>query len=49
MTRTLTLACLIGLALGGCKKYDENESFLHLRTPEARLAGSWTSQEIAAA
>ena len=25
MTRTLTLACLMGLALGGCKKYDENE------------------------
>ena len=48
MTRTLTLACLMGLALGGCKKYDENESFLHLRTPEARLAGSWTSQEVTA-
>ena len=48
MTRTLTLACLMGLAFGGCKKYDENESFLHLRTPEARLAGSWTSQEVAA-
>ena len=46
--RTLSLLSLVGLSIAGCKKYDENESFLHLRTPEARLAGTWTSTEVVA-
>ena len=46
--RILTIAAALGLTISGCKKYDENERFLHLRTPEARLTGSWSSTQIMA-
>ena len=46
--RILTIAAVLGLTISGCKKYDENEHFLHLRTPEARLTGSWNSTQIMA-
>ena len=46
--RILTIAAAVGLCISGCKKYDENDRFLHLRTPEARLAGTWNSTQITA-
>ena len=37
---------LCTLCLWGCKKYDQNGSLLHLRTPEGRLIGNWQSAEV---
>lgn len=31
---------------GGCRKYDQDGSLLHLRTPEARLIGTWNSARV---
>lgn len=42
------LAASLGasLALPGCRKYDQDGSLLHLRTPEARLIGTWNSARV---
>ena len=45
-TRFLTLTGLFCLTLAGCKKYDQNGSLLHLRSPENRLVGQWQSAEV---
>ncbi len=46
-TRFTTALILLGiLILAGCRKYDQNGSLLHLRTPEARLVGTWSSADI---
>ena len=37
---------VIILGATGCKKYDQNGSLVHLRTPEARLVGNWLSAEV---
>lgn len=34
------------LVISGCRKYDQNGSLLHFRTPESRLIGTWTSAEV---
>lgn len=45
--RSTASLVLLGLfALSGCKKYDQNGSLVHFRTPEARLVGTWTSAEV---
>lgn len=45
-SRFLTLTGLACLTLAGCKKYDQNGSLLHLRSPEKRLEGNWRSAEV---
>lgn len=44
--RFTTAFFLCSLCLWGCKKYDQNGSLLHLRTPEGRLIGNWQSAEV---
>ena len=44
--RFTTAFFLCTLCLLGCKKYDQNGSLLHLRTPESRLIGHWQSAEV---
>ena len=44
--RFLLFACALGAFATGCKKYDQNGSLLHLKTPEARLIGEWRSAEV---
>jgi hypothetical protein len=44
--RFTTAFFLCTLCLWGCKKYDQNGSLLHLRTPEGRLIGNWQSAEV---
>jgi len=46
LNRFLCLVCILSLFVSGCKKYDQNGSLLHLRTPEARLVGHWLSAEV---
>lgn len=38
-----SIGLLTLILLAGCRKYEQNGSLLHLRTPEARLVGTWTS------
>jgi|GEM_PF-1382469 len=33
-------------SLAGCKKYDQNGSLLHFKSPEKRLVGTWKSVEV---
>ena len=40
------LAVTAVLLVSGCKKYDQNGSLLHFKTPEARLIGDWRSAEV---
>ena len=44
--RFLLFFLVIILGAAGCKKYDQNGSLVHLRTPEARLVGNWLSAEV---
>lgn len=46
MHHFLSFSAILMLLLAGCKKYDQNGSLLHLRTPEARLVGEWRSAEV---
>jgi len=48
MRTHMILALALGLiaALGGCKKYEQNGSLLHLRSPEKRLLGTWTAVRV---
>jgi hypothetical protein len=39
-------AMMLMLLATGCRKYDQDGSLLHLRTPEARLIGTWNSARV---
>lgn len=43
----LLLTALVALSgLNGCKKYEQNGSLFHLRSPEKRILGTWTSVRV---
>lgn len=42
----LVLALGLLASLNGCKKYEQNGSLFHLRSPEKRIVGTWSSVRV---
>lgn len=45
-TTPLFLTLALASVLGGCKKYEQNGSLFHLRSPEKRIIGTWSSVRV---
>lgn len=45
MRKTFLLMAAVA-ALGSCTKYEQNGSLFHLRSPEKRILGTWTSVRV---
>lgn len=45
-TTPLFWTLVLALTLGSCKKYEQNGSLFHLRSPEKRILGTWSSVRV---